>query len=72
MTARMRIFEEQRGQTMGSISYTFAISFAQAERQEDSGTEGEEGCGGDSVSITPWAFFHSRGEIFDYVTLRLA
>ncbi len=50
----MRIREEQRGQT-------FAISLAHAERQEDSGTDEEEGGGEDLVSLTPWACFHPRG-----------
>ncbi len=38
-----------------------AINLAHAERQEDSGTEGEEGCGEESLTVTPWAFFHPRG-----------
>jgi hypothetical protein len=57
----MRIFEEQRGQTMGSISYTFAISFTQAERQEDWGTEEKEGCGDGSARLSSWVFFHPAG-----------
>jgi hypothetical protein len=46
---------------MRSISYTFAISLAHAERQEDWGTEGEEGCGEGSASLTPWVVFHPCG-----------
>jgi len=61
MTARMRIFEEQRGQIKGSISWILAISLAHAERQEDSGTKGEEGCGEESLTVTPWASFQPRG-----------
>jgi hypothetical protein len=58
MTARICIFEEQRGQTMGSTSYTFAISLAQAERQQDSGTEGQEGWGDGSAWLSSWVCFH--------------
>jgi hypothetical protein len=59
ITARIRIFEEQRGQTIGSISLTFAISLAHAERQADSGTLDEGGCGEESVSVTPGRFLSS-------------
>jgi hypothetical protein len=50
------------GQTKGSTSYTFAISLAHAERQEDSGTEGKEGCGDGCASFTPWVVFPPVGE----------
>jgi hypothetical protein len=57
----MRIFEEHRGQTNGSTSYTFAINLAQADRQQDWGTEGQEGCGEGSVWLPSWVFFHPAG-----------
>jgi len=40
MSAMSFISEPHRGQSMGSTSYTFAISLAQADRQAACGTRG--------------------------------
>jgi hypothetical protein len=45
MRARMRMRHEQRGQPKGSDLQIFPISLAIADRQQDSGREGQEGCG---------------------------
>ena len=71
ITARMRIFEELRGQTNGSTSNILAMSLAQslavsgetavgqgAERQADSGTVQVGDRGGELLSSVPCTSFH--------------
>jgi len=57
MSAMSFISEPHRGQSIGSTSYAFAISLAQADRQAACGTVGS-GCAGTG---SMWDWRHPRG-----------